>query len=236
VKNAADIQGMFDSVVDRYDLLNKVMSLGRDSSWRKALVRSLAREETLCGLDLCCGTGEVALRLLKDFGRDRRIELVAADFSPAMCRAAREKLAARYRGSSRWSAACADALRLPFADAAFDFAAVAFGVRNFEDLDSGLAELARVLRPQGRLAILEFAPPRGLLLKSLYRPYLALVPPILSKLVASSPAAYRYLYASIESFLEPGQMSAALVRAGFDKPRAQKLTFGITYLYTSLRR
>ena len=233
---AADIQKMFDSVVGRYDLLNRVLSLGRDRSWRRALGKSLRPDQGCCGLDICCGTGDVALRLLEDSRENGRIELVAADFSPAMCRAAKEKITSRYHGTSPWSTACADALRLPFADASFDFATVAFGVRNFENLETGLAELARVIRPSGTLALLEFAPPRGLILKSLYRPYLAIVPPVLGRLLASSPGAYRYLSTSIESFLEPAQVTAALEDAGFDNPEAVKLTFGITCLYTARRR
>ena len=231
---AADIQKMFDSVVGRYDLLNRILSLGRDASWRKALAGALELDRSCCGLDLCCGTGDVALRLLTD--SRGVIELVAADFSPAMCRAANKKLISRYQGGSHWWTACADGLRLPFGDAAFDFATVAFGVRNFEDLEAGLAELARVIRPGGRLGLLEFAPPRGLVLKSLYRPYMAIVPPILGRLLASSPEAYRYLFTSIDSFLEPGQVTAALNDAGFHDLQAKKLTFGITYLYTARSR
>jgi demethylmenaquinone methyltransferase / 2-methoxy-6-polyprenyl-1,4-benzoquinol methylase len=233
---AADIKKMFESLVDRYDLLNRVLSLGRDVYWRKELGRSLKLAGGSRGLDICCGTGDVSLRLLRDCPENEAIELAAADFSPAMCRAAGEKISAHYSGKSSWSVACADALCLPFKTAAFDFATVAFGVRNFEDLDAGLTELARVIRPGGRLGLLEFAPPRGVFLKVAYRPYLKIAPPVLGKFLASSPDAYRYLSSSIESFLEPERMISALSRAGFESPLSKNLTFGITCLYTALRR
>ena len=231
---AGDIKYMFDSVADRYDLLNRVLSLGRDIYWRKALAKELAPRGDCRALDICCGTGDVALSLLR--GSEGNLELTAADFSTSMCRAAREKILHRYRGSSRLLVTGADALRLPFGDAAFDFATVAFGVRNFEDLQAGLAELARVIRPAGQLGILEFAPPRGALLNTLYRPYLSTVPPVLGKLLACSAGAYRYLYDSIRSFLEPAELSDALSSAGFENIRCRKLTFGITCLYLARRR
>lgn len=229
---AADIRNIFDRVVARYDLLNRVLSLGRDISWRKALVRSLQSSGAPV-LDLCCGTGDVALDYFRHAGGTG--PLVAADFSLPMCRAARSKLAGRAPSDARWSVACADALAMPFPTGSFAAATVAFGVRNFEDLERGLRELRRVIAPGGKLAVLEFAPPRGLFLRALYRPWLRLIVPLAGRLLAGPGPAYGYLSSSIQSFLTPERMCAALSSAGFSNPRSRSLTFGITFLYTAVR-
>ncbi|OGG02247.1 MAG: hypothetical protein A3F83_15245 [Candidatus Glassbacteria bacterium RIFCSPLOWO2_12_FULL_58_11] len=224
---------MFGGIVERYDLLNRLLSLGRDSYWRRELTRALQVDEPRQALDLCCGTGDVALSLLKSLpGLER---LVAADFVLPMCAAAAGKLRARYPEPGVSSLACADALRLPFGTETFDIVSVAFGVRNFENLERGLAEIARVLKADGRVGILEFAPPEGRLLRLVYRPYLRLFPPLLGKLLAGAEGAYGYLSASIQSFLRPSSMLAALEKAGFHDPHARKLTLGVTYLYTASR-
>ncbi len=162
---AEDIKQMFGSIVARYDRLTRLLSLGRDRAWRAELVRSLDVPALCRGLDLCCGTGDVASALCK---AKKNLELlVAADFALPMCLAAREKISSRLPGPARVSLACADSLALPFADGVFDFVTVAFGVRNFENLSQGLAEIARVTAPGGRVAILEFVPPKGFLLNLL---------------------------------------------------------------------
>jgi len=230
---AEEIRKMFGSIVGRYDLLNRLLSLGLDRKWRAALARSLKAQAPGTVLDLCCGTGDLGLAVLEHAGEAEL--LVAADFSLPMCRAARSKLSSFSLGGPAWACACADSLRLPFADRVFDSVSVAFGVRNFEDMDQGLAEIFRVTRPGGSLYILEFAPPEGFLLRTLYRPYLKLVPPLLGRLVAGAGVAYSYLSSSIESFLRPEAMLKALASCGFQNPKAAKLTLGITYLYTARR-
>lgn len=233
-----DVRRMFDRIVRRYDLLNHLLSLGLDRLWVRALARAWAqRVPPAAGrgkaLDLCCGTGDIARGLLRCY--PRLPLLVAADFSLPMCRAARAKLARRHPGRPH-HIACADALRLPFPDRSFDLVTVAFGLRNFEDMQRGLVEIRRVLAPGGLLAALEFAPPRGLLLKTLYRPYLHLVPPLVGGLLARDPGgAYSYLARSIEGFLEPERVVAALVRCGFEQAHAHPLTMGITTLCTARR-
>lgn len=223
---------MFDKIVEPYDRLNRVLSLGLDRRWRRVLVDSAAG----CGtpvLDLCCGTGDVALQwLLRAPGNQ---PLVAADFSGPMCEAAARKLERRAPDGSRWEVVRADGLALPFAGRSFRAVSVAFGLRNFEDLGRGLAELHRVLDKGGKLAVLEFAPPRGAFLRALYRPYLSLAVPLAGRLLAGSGAAYGYLSSSIQSFLGPEQMSAAIVSAGFVQVKARPLTWGVTFLYTAVR-
>jgi len=230
---SSEIQRMFSRIAARYDRLNRILSLGRDRAWRAALARSLDINTPCRRLDLCCGTGDVASALL-DTKKDIEL-LVAADFALPMCLAAREKLSCS-SGRERLEAACADSLELPFADSAFDFVSVAFGVRNFEFFHKGLAEIARVTAPGGRVAILEFAPPEGFLLNLLYRPYLKIVLPLAGRMLAGAGDAYSYLSTSIESFLTPEAMLQALADAGFRSPEAKKLTLGVTWLYTARRR
>ena len=229
---SSDIQRMFSRIVRSYDRLNRLLSLGQDKAWRTALARSLDDSLPGKGLDLCCGTGDVAAALLE---RSKSVELlVAADFALPMCLAAKDKLS-RSHGKAPVSLACADSLTLPFADRAFDFVSVAFGVRNFENFCRGLSEIARVTAPGGRVAILEFAPPKGFLLNLLYRPYLKIVLPLAGKVLARAEGAYYYLSTSIESFLAPEDMLQALADAGFRDPAAKKLTLGVTWLYTARR-
>lgn len=226
---AREVKEMFGRIAERYDRLNRVLSLGRDVHWRRRLAGSLAGLGFRNGLDLCCGTGDVSLELTRHL--DGLELLAAADFSLPMCRLARART-----GGTPVAVACADGLALPFPDRAFDFVSVAFGVRNFEDLAAGLAEIARVVRPGGRVSILEFAPPTGLFLRLFYRPYLRLAVPLAGRLLAGSAGAYHYLSTSIQSFLTPEQMLEALARAGFSDRGAQRLTLGVTYLYTGIRR
>ncbi len=227
---ASEIRNMFDSIVGRYDLLNALLSAGRDRAWRRALRRAVAERKPACGLDLCCGTGDVSLELNRGILGLKM--LVAADFSLPMCREATRKFSL---GNSAAVTCCADGLVLPFAGQSFDFVSVAFGVRNFEDLDIGLREIARVLRPGGMVAILEFAPPRGRILRALYKPYLSLAVPLAGKLVSGDSGAYQYLARSIQSFLTPERMTECLLRAGFHSPHVRKLTLGVTCLYTASR-
>lgn len=222
---------MFSRIVRRYDMLNRILSLGLDRKWREILVLAMADQAPRRVLDLCCGTGEVSLALLD---KNRGMELVvAADFSLPMCQAAKQKFSHRFPASYAWSLACADSLRLPFSDCTFDSVAMAFGARNLENLDLGLSEIARVIRPGGHVSILEFAPPDSFPLKILYHPYLRMIPPLLGRILAGDRGAYAYLSTSIESFLPPHEMLAALQKNGFKACRAAKLSLGITYLYTA---
>jgi demethylmenaquinone methyltransferase / 2-methoxy-6-polyprenyl-1,4-benzoquinol methylase len=227
---ATDVRNMFDRIVGRYDLLNTLLSAGRDRAWRQALRRAVAERKPAVGLDLCCGTGDVALELKR--GVPGLELLVAADFSFPMCREASRKFA---RCNNPPATCCADGLLLPFADQSFDFVSVAFGVRNFESLNAGLAEIARIIRPGGMTAILEFAPPRGRFLKALYKPYLSMAIPLAGKIVSGDSGAYQYLASSIQSFLPPEQMTECLLGAGFQDPKVHKLSFGVTCLYTASR-
>jgi demethylmenaquinone methyltransferase / 2-methoxy-6-polyprenyl-1,4-benzoquinol methylase len=223
---------MFDAIAPRYDLLNHLLSAGIDRRWRAAAIRSLTLtgRETL--LDVCCGTGDVALE-----GRRGRpsgppaARVLGVDFSAAMLALGLQKVKAA-RESGRIALVRGDAMRLPAADRSVDAVTVAFGIRNVQRPEVACAEMARVLRPGGRLAILEFGVPRIPGIKPLYLWYFTHVLPRIGRAISGHSAAYSYLPASVGTFAPPSEFVQTLRDAGFSDVRADSLTFGIVYLYT----
>ncbi|HEY6506488.1 MAG TPA: bifunctional demethylmenaquinone methyltransferase/2-methoxy-6-polyprenyl-1,4-benzoquinol methylase UbiE [Vicinamibacterales bacterium] len=232
-KSPDRIAGMFDAIAPRYDLLNRVLSAGIDRRWRARAVRSLALtgQETL--VDVCAGTADVALEAV-GAGAHGAARAVGVDFAGAMLTLGLRKVAAR-GVSDRVTLVRGDALRLPLATGAADAATVAFGIRNVADTAQGCAELARVLKPGGRLAILEFGVPRVPGLGAVYQWYFSAVLPKMGRLISGHSAAYSYLPASVGSFTPPAEFANMLERAGFVDVRADPLTFGIVYLYSARR-
>ena len=222
------IAGMFDAIAPRYDFLNHALSLGIDRRWRARAIRSLrlTGRETL--LDVCTGTADVALQA------EGAARVVGVDFAAAMLRIGLQKVNAA-REASRVTLVRGDATALPVPDAAVDAATIAFGIRNVERSDRACAELARVMRPGARLAILEFGVPRVPGLRALYLAYFKYLLPFVGRLVSGHRAAYSYLPASVGAFPPPAEFAAMLTRAGFRAVRADPLTLGIVYLYTGVR-
>ena len=218
---ASAVRRMFEGVAPRYDLLNHVLSLGIDCSWRRAVVEALELERDQRVLDLCCGTGDLALELA------RQARCIACDFTWNMLTRARDK--SRESGVPIRVAA-ADTLSLPFPDGVFDAATVAFGVRNLADMPAGLREIRRVLVPGGTLAILEFSHPKGWLRKP-YRFYLNALLPQLGNLLSRKGEAYRYLAESIIGFPDPDTLVGLMLDAGFEDPSYQTLTGGIVAIH-----
>jgi len=219
---AREIRQMFGDIAARYDLLNRVLSLGTDRGWRDracTLLQVCPGEEAA---DLCSGTGDLALALAR-----RGARVVAADFSHEMLVIAARKGAGPL--------AEADCLRLPFADARFDLVTVAFGVRNLSDLEAGLREMRRVLKPGGRLGVLEFAAPRGWLFRRLYRLYLRWLVPLAGALVSARRSAYAWLSSSIQEFPDQTRMEGILRAAGFAPVRHVDFARGIAALYIAHR-
>jgi demethylmenaquinone methyltransferase/2-methoxy-6-polyprenyl-1,4-benzoquinol methylase len=216
---------MFGRIAHRYDLLNRVLSLGQDVRWRRLVARRVAAARPGRVLDVCTGTGDIAL------GFERGPTVFGADFSLPMLALAKEKSEGRERPLAL---TVADALALPLADACVDVVTVAFGVRNFEDLEAGLAELTRVLRPGGVLLVLEFSHPRGTL-----GPLLGWwgrnIPPRLGRLLSGDREAYTYLPASVGSFADADAMSAILGGIGLENISARPLTGGVCTLYQAHR-
>ena len=228
-KSADRIAGMFDAIAPRYDLLNHLLSAGIDRRWRAAAIKSLelAGGETL--VDVCCGTADVALEARR--GPSAAARVVGIDFSGAMLGLGRQKVGLA-RESGRITLIRGDAARLPIASRSADAVTIAFGIRNVERPENACAELVRVLRPGGRLAILEFGVPRVPCIKPLYLWYFTHVLPRIGRAISGHGAAYSYLPASVGTFAPPSEFVGTLRAAGFVDVRADPLTFGIVYLYT----
>ena len=216
-ERAAYVQGMFDRIAGRYNLMNRLMTAGLDRRWRAVTVEQAVRPGDRV-LDACCGTGDLALAAR----RAGAGEVVGLDFSGRMLERARAKAP-----QLEWVQG--DVLALPFADASFDAATVGFGVRNVEDLEAGLRELRRVLRPGGRLAILEITTPRGPL-APFYRLWFDRVIPLLGRVLPGG-AAYTYLPASVRRFPAPEALADLLARGGFAAVRFRLFAGGIVALH-----
>jgi demethylmenaquinone methyltransferase/2-methoxy-6-polyprenyl-1,4-benzoquinol methylase len=225
------IAGMFDAIAPRYDLLNHLLSAGIDRRWRARAIASLALtgRETL--IDVCTGTGDVAL----EARRRGAARVLGVDFAGAMLSLGLRKVLAAGE-ADRIALAQGDAMRLPVRDASGEAATVAFGIRNVQDAAVACAELARVLKPGGRLAILEFGVPRFPGVRTLYRWYFTQVLPAIGRMISGHGAAYSYLPASVGAFPPPAEFMTILRHAGFIDVDAVPLTFGIVYLYKARRR
>jgi demethylmenaquinone methyltransferase/2-methoxy-6-polyprenyl-1,4-benzoquinol methylase len=217
---------MFDRIAPRYDLLNRLLSAGIDTRWRRRAADALGLGPAARILDLCTGTADL---LIEALGRGPKRRGTGIDLSAAMLVRGARKLA--HRGwSQRAGLACGDGERLPLSAAVFDGALVSFGIRNIGDPDAALRELHRVLRPRGRLVVLEFSMPPGLL-GPLYRFYFGQVLPRIGGLLSGDPGAYAYLPASVARFPSPLAFAALMSACGFERVTATALTAGIAYVY-----
>jgi demethylmenaquinone methyltransferase/2-methoxy-6-polyprenyl-1,4-benzoquinol methylase len=231
-KEPARIAGMFDAIARRYDTLNRVLSAGLDQRWRMRAVRALALTGRERVLDMCTGTADLAIAAVTGEGQAR--DVIGIDFSGEMLRYAKPKIAAQGLGS-RVRLARGDATRVPLPDASCDAAMVAFGIRNVQDPVRACEEFRRVLRPGGRLAVLEFGAPRIPGIRTAYLWYFKYVLPAVGRLVSKHGEAYSYLPASVMAFPTGDAFVDMLRRAGFTAARYDVLTFGIVYLYVATR-
>jgi demethylmenaquinone methyltransferase/2-methoxy-6-polyprenyl-1,4-benzoquinol methylase len=214
---ADGVRSMFDRIAPVYDAMNRVMTAGLDRRWRSVTVERVVRRGDRV-LDACCGTGDLAVAAL----RAGAGHVVGLDFSESMLGRARRK-----EPAIEWVRG--DVLALPFEDASFDAATVGFGIRNVEDVEAALRELRRVLRPGGRLGILEITSPRGAL-APFYRVWLDRVVPLLGRVLPGG-SAYTYLPASVRRFETPEALAEALARAGFGEVRFRFFAGGIVALH-----
>jgi demethylmenaquinone methyltransferase/2-methoxy-6-polyprenyl-1,4-benzoquinol methylase len=224
----AYVRGIFAAIAPRYDLLNHLLSLNLDRRWRRKAVEQLDWGRTPEGtfLDLCAGTQDLAAELGNQ--PEFRGRVIAADFV--------QEMLVRGRGKSPRAMPCnADALTLPFAAASFDGAMVGFGVRNLMDLDAGLREAARVLKPGARLVILEFATPRRQPLRGLYLFYFRRVLPLVGRFVSKHRDAYSWLPASVLTFPEPEELGVRIQESGFREVRFERLFGGICAIHVGVR-
>jgi demethylmenaquinone methyltransferase / 2-methoxy-6-polyprenyl-1,4-benzoquinol methylase len=221
---------MFDSISGNYDFLNHFLSLGIDIRWRKKAVKLLAAGNPKLILDVATGTGDFALETLR-LNPDK---VIGVDISEGMLEVGRKKM--QDRGyDSKIELMSGDSENLPFEDNKFDAVIVAFGVRNFENLEKGLAEMYRVLKPGGRMVVLEFSRPRLFPFKQLYSFYFNFILPKIGKLISRDPAAYTYLPESVQAFPDGDNFTGILNRLGFKDTLCKPLTLGISSLYTGIK-
>ena len=218
---ADDVRTMFDRIAPVYDVMNRVMTAGLDLRWRRLTAEAVVRQGDRV-LDACCGTGDLAVADVRAGG-----DVTGLDFSPRMLERARRK-----SDAVKWVEG--DMLALPFEDGSFEAATVGFGVRNVVDLEHGLAELARILVPGGRLGILEITTPTGLL-APFYRLWFDRIVPLLGKVLKGGEA-YSYLPASVRRFPDKEALAGLLRAAGFDGVEHRTFAGGIVALHTGAKR
>lgn len=221
---------MFDTISGKYDFLNHFLSLGIDIRWRKKAIRELADLQPRLILDVATGTGDFAIEALK-LNPDK---VIGVDISEGMLDQGRQKM--RKRGySERIDMVTGDSENLPFEENKFDAITVGFGVRNFENLEKGLLEMKRVLRPGGKIVVLEFSKPRVFPFKQLYQFYFRYILPTLGRWISRDAAAYTYLPESVQAFPDGRDFTNILEKLGFKQIACKPLTFGISSLYIGVK-
>jgi demethylmenaquinone methyltransferase/2-methoxy-6-polyprenyl-1,4-benzoquinol methylase len=221
---------MFSEIAPTYDFLNRLLSFNIDGRWRRRAIDVLGWERRPSGryLDACAGTLDMSVELSRRPGFAGTV--IAADFADAMLRAGRAKA-----GAAGVRAVVADALELPLGDGSVDGAVVAFGVRNFADIDAGLRELARVLRPGARLVVLDCSAPPSALVRGVYRVYFRHLLPLVGRVVSGHRTAYRYLPESVAHFPPAPALAARMAQAGLAGVRYERLTLGVTAVHWAER-
>jgi demethylmenaquinone methyltransferase/2-methoxy-6-polyprenyl-1,4-benzoquinol methylase len=222
-----DVRAMFDRIARHYQLMNALMTFGRDRAWRRAVVLAAAPPAGGRLLDLASGTGDIALEALR---LDAGVRVTAADFSLEMMRVGR-----RRPGGDRIAWCGADALALPFADASFDAVTSGYLLRNVADRVGVFREQARVVRPGGHVVCLDTSPPPATLMRPLVRLYLRRIIPLLGRLIAGERSAYAYLSASTEGFKTPSELAAIMSEAGLVEVRYQSFMAGTIAVHVGTR-
>jgi demethylmenaquinone methyltransferase/2-methoxy-6-polyprenyl-1,4-benzoquinol methylase len=240
------VRDMFSQIAPRYDLLNHLLSMQLDRVWRRRVarrVRPILQRSDARVLDLCCGTGDLAFSLRRAPGT--RAQIIGADFSHEMLVRARAKSLSGESGRARRAVPLqesdalpvfeADALRMPFADGAFDLVTTAFGFRNLANYEDGLREIYRVLRPGGTVAILEFTEPPPGLMGDLYRWYFQNVLPRIGAFLSGDAKAYSYLPASVSRFFRPAELAGLMSAVGYQAAEYKVWTFGTVALHVGIK-
>lgn len=223
------IQQMFDGIAPDYDRLNHLMSLGVDRSWRRRALREIVTpERPQALLDIACGTGDFALAQARRMHADSRI--TGLDLSEGMLAVMREKVE-KAGLAGRISCEQGDCEQMRFAEGSFDCATIAFGIRNFAHREAALEEILRVLKPGGRLVILELSVPENKLLRWAYNLYFMHFVPWIGGLISGDKAAYKYLPASVQAFPGRREWTATMVRCGYANVRHRAFTFGLCRMY-----
>ncbi|GGF07941.1 demethylmenaquinone methyltransferase / 2-methoxy-6-polyprenyl-1,4-benzoquinol methylase [Chishuiella changwenlii] len=224
------VEQMFDNISPKYDLLNRVLSMGIDIQWRKDVIKMVKASKAETILDIATGTGDLAIMM----GKNTSAKITGLDLSNGMLEVGRKKVK-EANLENRIDMVQGDSENLPFADQTFDCVTVSFGVRNFENLEKGLAEINRVLKPGGTFIILEFSYPTAFPMKQLYTFYSKNILPAIGKLVSKDQSAYTYLPDSVRAFPHGEEMKNILKKVNFTQPIDKKLTFGIASIYKSIK-
>jgi demethylmenaquinone methyltransferase/2-methoxy-6-polyprenyl-1,4-benzoquinol methylase len=224
---AAQVEQMFDNIAPAYDTLNHRLSWNIDRGWRRKAIRQLAPFHPQAILDIATGTGDFAI-LAAEMLKPQR--LIGADISEGMMEIGRQKV--QEKGMQHIiSFEKEDCTRLSYPDASFDAVTAAFGIRNFADLDKGLSEMCRVLKPGGHLSIVELTTPVSFPMRQLFHIYAHTVLPVYGRLISKDQSAYSYLTKTIEAFPQGERMVEILQKAGFSEASFKRLTFGICTMY-----
>ena len=222
-KDPADVASMFDEVAERYDLVNDLLAVGQTRRWRRAVIDAVNPKAGERVLDLAAGTGTSSVPFAKAGAL-----VIPVDFSLGMLRVGKRK-------HPGLPFVAGDGLALPFADGVFDAATISFGLRNLHDLQGGLAELMRVVRPGGRLVICEFSHPTWAPFRTIYSEYLMKALPAVARRTSSNPAAYVYLAESIRAWPDQRSLAAEIVKAGWTRVQWRDLNGGIVSLHRAVR-
>lgn len=228
ISKKEQVAQMFNSISGRYDFLNHFLSLGIDKGWRKKAIKILAASKPKIMLDVATGTGDFALQALS-LNPDK---VIGIDISEGMLSVGRKKMTDR-KVSHKIELQTGDSENLPFADNNFDAVTVGFGVRNFENLEKGLMEIYRVMKPHATLVVLEFSRPSRFPFKQFYNFYFKTILPKIGRWVSRDKAAYTYLPESVEAFPDGSNFVAILNTIGFKNTTCKPLTFGISSIYTA---
>ena len=221
------VSNMFDNIAPYYDFLNRFLSLGIDTIWRTKAINTLKESDPKIILDVATGTADVALEITRTLKPEKVIGL---DISREMLDVGQKKIERKGKDTII-ELQQGDSENLPFEDNTFDAITVAFGVRNFENLEKGLAEMQRVLKPEGKLMVLEFSKPRIFPFKQLFNFYFKYILPFIGKITSKDPKAYRYLYESVQAFPDGEKFLSILKKQGFKSYQCIPLTLGICSIY-----
>jgi demethylmenaquinone methyltransferase/2-methoxy-6-polyprenyl-1,4-benzoquinol methylase len=221
------VSKMFDSIAHKYDFLNHFLSLGIDKFWRRKAIRLLAESNPQLILDVATGTADVAILTARMVPESK---ITGIDISPQMLQVGRNKIL-KENLQDRIDLIDGDAEKLPFGDNIFDAVTVAYGVRNFEDLEAGLGEINRVLKKNGKLVVIEFSKPTVFPVKQLYYLYFKYILPLIGKVTSKDPKAYRYLFESVQAFPDGKDFISILKKTGFNQNQCISLTLGICSIY-----
>jgi demethylmenaquinone methyltransferase/2-methoxy-6-polyprenyl-1,4-benzoquinol methylase len=222
---------MFNNISGTYDFLNHFLSLGIDVVWRKMAIRELEKDRPKYILDVATGTGDFAFEAIRILKPEK---IIGVDISQGMLSIANEKILKK-KLQNTFEVSLGDSEKLLFDDDQFDAVTVAYGVRNFEDLEQGLSDMLRVLKPKGKVVILEFSKPRVFPVKQAYNFYFKYITPSIGKLFSKDSSAYTYLPESVAAFPDGKDFSQLMSKVGFQNTKCRPLAFGICSIYTGIK-